>query len=63
MATGRKLKGAIMAAGLRVWDVAEAIDMDYSKLSCILNDRRDATVNELAAIERVINEAEAKGQG
>jgi len=48
------LKIAIIESGLSQVDVAEAIDMDGTKLSMIVNGRREPSDAERKAIARVL---------
>jgi transcriptional regulator with XRE-family HTH domain len=48
------LKIAIMESGLSQVDVAEAIDMHDTKLSMIVNGRREPSDAEIKAIARVL---------
>jgi hypothetical protein len=57
---GLRLKGEIMAAGVRVWDISVEVGMTYSKLSESLNNRRALSVNEVVSIRTAIDRLAAR---
>lgn len=55
---GLRLKGRLIAAGLKSWDVARRAGIHPTRLSGILNNRIDPTQRELLDIEMEISHAE-----
>ena len=55
---GLDLKLKILKCGLRIWDVSNSTSIHYSRLSMILNNRAEPTLEEIDKINKILKREE-----